>query len=417
MRSHLAPLLAVTSLCAAAACGTAASEPPPAGFGGDGGTAAGGTGGGVSGRAGVGGGGGAGAGGSAASGGGGGIVLDAASDTGGERSCGSITEQATTTPLHLYVMFDKSNSMAGNPGTSKWDYAKNGFIAFAEDAESAGIDVALRFFPRVPDGTPGCDQTAYKNPTVAYGVLPGNSQPLVDAINAEVPNGLSTPTYPALGGAILRSLDTQAAYPNDATAVLLVTDGAPQGPAPTCAGVDPELTQTIADLAAVGLASGVPTYVIAVPGVPADFANAVAAAGGTGQAIVIGTANAEQEFRDAFLKIRGQALPCDLELPPKVVNGQFAYDEVNVIVTPSGGIPSTLEQSASCASADGWRYDDPTTPTRIELCPAACDSLEADYRASITIELGCPTVVVRRAAPPTAGRVPRRRRARCSTCR
>lgn len=395
MRPIRSSISFLATLGVAVSCGEAASEPPPAGFAGSGGTAAGDGGGGTSGGGTGGGGGTAGAGGAAAGSGSGGMLLDAPADTGGEQACGSITEQATTTPLHLYVMFDKSNSMAGNPGTSKWDYSKNGFIAFAEDAESAGIDVALRFFPRQPDATPGCDQTAYKNPTVPYGLLPGNSQALVDAINAETPNGLSTPTYPALGGAILRSLDTKAAYPDDATAVLLVTDGAPQGPASICSGVDPELTQTIADLAGVGFANGVPTYVIAVPGVPADFANAVAAAGGTGQAIVIGTANAEQEFRDAFLKIRGQALPCEFELPPKVVNGQYAYDEVNVVVTPSGGSPGTLKQSADCSSADGWRYDDPTAPTRIELCSAACDSLKADYRASITIELGCPTVVVR----------------------
>ncbi len=358
---------------AIAACSGADEKPSSTVTGGTGGQAAGGT-----------------AGTDSGAGGNGAIAIDAGGDVldldGG---CGLIQKQAQATPLQLYVMVDKSSSMAG----SKWDSAVAGLSAFVNDPASAGISVALSFFPRPADGTPVCDQNAYKTPKVAFDVLPKNAQAILTALAAETPDGLSTPTYPALGGALLGGIEVASNNPGHTAAVLLVTDGVPQGPAPSCGGVDPEDTQAIAGLAqsAANFSPPVLTYVIGLPGVDQTFAHTIAQAGGTTSAILVSTANVQTEFQEALAKVRGQALPCELEIPEEVRSGQIAYDKVNVLFTPGGGTTETIAQTTDCDAAPGWMYG-PDQKTII-LCPEICEKLKADFEAKLDVLLGCKTLV------------------------
>jgi hypothetical protein len=372
MRYRLLGCLIALGALAPAAC-SSADEAPGSGIGGSAATGGGGLGGGT--------------------GGSGALVVDAGADADDpDAGCGLIQEQAKTTPLHLYVMMDKSSSMFG----SKWDAAKAGLEAFVNDPASLGIYVGLGFFPRPADGTPLCDQGAYKTPKVGFDLLPANAGPIVQALAAEQPDGLSTPIYPALGGAILAGIEIASNNPGHTAAVLLVTDGEPQGPAPLCSGVNPEDFQEIAELASKGAASKPPvlTYVIGLPGVNQSFANTVAEAGGTTSAILVSSANVKAEFQQALSKVRGQALPCELEIPDEVKQGEIAFDKVNVILG-SGGKEEKLPQTTDCAALAGWYYVPPATsgddPTKIVLCPSVCDGIKNDFSAKIEILLGCET--------------------------
>ncbi|MCA9627678.1 MAG: VWA domain-containing protein [Myxococcales bacterium] len=366
----------------AAACSGADEAPNQGVSGGSGGAQGGSSGSGANGASG-------GSGGSAGSGGfidaGDGDALDP------DAACGLVTERGQAFPLNLYIMLDKSNSMSGY----KWDAIKDGITAFVNDADSAGLNVALNFFPR--SGPASCDQNLFKEPSVAFGQLPGHAQSIIDAVNGEAPNGLGTTTYPALGGAILKGIENGQNDPTTKNAVLLVTDGNPQWPTqppPTCGSSDnPESTQAIANLAAAGygFTPSVATFVVGLDGVQTNFANAVASAGGSGKAILISSTNAAQEFKDALKKVRGQALPCEYTLPSDVEEGKIAYDQVNVIFTPGTGSQETLLQTEDCNSGGGWYYDDPSMPTQILLCPSACEQVKSDFDAGLDILLGCKT--------------------------
>jgi len=304
---------------------------------------------------------------------------------GGNDTCASIDQQASPTPLNLYIMLDRSSSMAG----SKWDAAKAGITAFTTDGASAGIELAFNSFP---EGAAGCDQTVYKAPAVGWGELPG----IAPAVEAELmtlaADGFSTPMYQALGGALLECVEMAENFPAEAAAVLLVTDGAPQGPMGTCGGVDPEDPQAVADLAEAALDLGVTTFVVGLPGVDQSFANLVAQAGGSGSAILVGNTNVEQEFRDALAQVRGDLLPCEYAIPLEVEMGNVEITQVNVKVGLEGGEPAIVPQNPDC-DGPGWYYDDPQAPTLILLCPATCDAVSTDPNASIQIALGCATVV------------------------
>jgi hypothetical protein len=366
-------LLAVFAVGAAMsfACGSEADDAP--GSGGDGGS-------GGSGGLNVGGG----------TGGSGGTVLDTglndALDPDG--GCFYTKEVGKNTPLQLFIALDKSSSMLG----FKWDAAKAGLISFVKNPTSAGIHVGLKFFPRAGDGTPVCDQKPYSTPDTPFALLPGNAAAIEAAINAAAPDGLSTPTYPALGGAILKGIEIGKNNPGHTAAVLLVTDGAPAGPAPLCQGVDPTSTAEIAKLAASGLSFSVLTFVIGLPGVDQAFANAVAKAGGSNSAILVSNTNVQKEFEDAMGKVRGEALPCEYEIPEKVQKGEISYNLVNVALTPGGGALQILKQTTDCNAGGDWIYSN-TTPKKILLCPSVCAAVKKDYLAQIEIQMGCATVI------------------------
>jgi hypothetical protein len=300
-----------------------------------------------------------------------------------------IYEAANVKPLHLYLMVDLSSSMAG----SKWDAAKAGLDIFLNDPEAAGIDVAVSFFPRPPDAIPACDQMAYKEPVVPFDLLPDNADPILAELEVRTPDAFNSPMYPALGGAILKCIDVVTANPDDVAAVLLVTDGRPEGPAPTCSGVDPEDPTNVAALAAAGLAFDPPiaTFVIGLPGVDLTSANEIAAGGGTDEAIYVGTTDTATQFAEALAKVRGKALACRYDLPSGVLDGTVGLGYVNVALTPGGGMETVLPHNPDC-DGPGWKFDDPANPTSIVLCDASCGLIEDDPIASIEIVLGCPTV-------------------------
>lgn len=310
-----------------------------------------------------------------------------------DAACSATHVEAQAYPLNLYVMLDKSASMDG----PKWNAAKAGLSAFVADARSSGIRVALNFFPRPIDATPACDQRAYSTPRVPFVMLTADAKQITDAIGLESPDGFNTPIWSALGGAILGTIDQMKTRPaNERGAVLLVTDGDPQGPAAVCSGVNPELVDEIAKIAAAGLAASpsIPTFVIGLPGVTQSTVNPIAAAGGSTSAVVVtDTVNTQQAFQDALAAVRGRAVPCDYKLPDKVVSGEIGIGFVNVAYTQGDGSPTqSLGQSAGCTSA-GWRYDDPSHPTKIMLCPQSCSAVQGDSKAKVEVLLGCATII------------------------
>ena len=89
-------------------------------------------------------------------------------------------------------------------------------------------------------------------------------------------------------------------------------------------------------------------------------------------------------------------LPCVFEIPDPPAGMTFDRDLVNVIHTPTGGAMSPfprVETEAACSSSSAWRYDNPSAPTTIMLCPAACTAVTAGP-GMVQIQLGCASLVI-----------------------
>ena len=192
-----------------------------------------------------------------------------------------------------------------------------------------------------------------------------------------------------------------SAHPADKTLIVLVTDGDPgfgiNGAFTTgCMDNDIPHVAAVAMAAKAGTPS-IPTYVI---GVGSDFTNlnAIASAGGTGSAIIVTVTNPTQTapmFQSALDTIRSAALPCEFTIPAPPDGQEIDPNTVNVILQASGGSQTILPFSAMCADPNGWHYDDPTTPTAVELCPTACTAAQGNPMG-VTIAFGCMTA----GAPP-----------------
>lgn len=345
-----------------------------------------------------------GAGGSGGSGlgGSGGGLGDASLDIGSndasdDSACAAITEKAQGKPVDLFILFDKSASMAQPTGMPKWASAKAGLTAFLNDPLSTGIDVALKFFPIT--GVTQCNPlpNVYATLDVPLGPLPMHAMDLVNAFPAQ-PDGSTTPMYPALAGILNSALQSAQANPTHTSAVLFVTDGVPDGPA-KCNGVtDPTDPVVLADLVHNGAIASphVLTFVVGLPGAAFPTLDQIAAAGGTGQSIRLTDSQTVQaEFQKALAQVRGNTLPCEYPIPSKVENGTVDPGLVNVVYTPGGSSTgTTVPQSSTDCAGDGWMYDDPQHPTKITLCPSTCTEVRSDYAGpQIDIQLGCRTII------------------------
>lgn len=322
-------------------------------------------------------------------------------------ACGEGSVAAELTPVNMLVMFDRSGSMNDD---NKWPSATAALTAFFQNPGADGLRVALRFFPHdepamgCSEGS--CDAMACAQPLVSIGTLSAEPAPtdsheeqLVRAIANVLPGGRGgrggggggqgTPIYAALDGALIWASSHKAMHPDETTVVVFVTDGEPNG----CI----ENFDDIASLAAQALAtSAINTYAIGLEGSNQAQMNQLAAAGGTDAGIFIGTgATAEQELLDALNAIRGETLSCDFPVPEaKDASLEVDPSRLNVTFTDGQGKAATfrkVETHGDCADLGAWYYDDLSAPTRIHLCPRACEAVQSDPGAQIEILIGCTT--------------------------
>jgi hypothetical protein len=423
MRAMRATSMVMVSagLFAAASCGNPSdSSPPPSGQGGSqqgsGGSS------GLAGTAVISDAGGkGGSGGSRAGTGGGSIVssVGVSSTDGGSSSlnadaaCVATAQQGEQRPITLLFMMDNSASMnTTDPGQTqtRWELIAAAVPQFLVDPTNAGLFVGLDFFPEpmptmVDAGRRGggnnnnnalCGITDYENLDVPIGDLPGVNSAQVgafaNAILTRVVQG-NTPTTPALQGALASASTWQAAHPDHVVAVVLVTDGQPNG-------CDPNTVTTAAAAAAMGV-SGTPpihTYVLGVGPDVGDL-NSVAVAGGTGPTAYLVTTGGAAALTAALDAIKGSAVACDYKVPD-LTGQQIDYTQVNVQTrvgaTGAPQLPLQVDSAAACGTSPGWYYDVPVVtggpaPTTITLCPASCDPLKQTPNSQLQVLLGCKT--------------------------
>jgi hypothetical protein len=208
---------------------------------------------------------------------------------------------------------------------------------------------------------------------------------------------------PALDGAIRHARDWSVSHPDQTVVTVLATDGLPTECGPNVNGAPAPIEQVL-DIARAGVSDALPvrTFVIGVfpPGDGASLnnVNAIAVAGGTQEAVLIDTSGeVEAEFLDALRQIRSGSLACQFQIP--ATEEVLDYYRVNLLFD-NGSERSQLgfvANEAACAnSPNSWHYDvDPNVarPNAIAVCPAVCDQFQAATSGSITLQLGCQTLL------------------------
>jgi hypothetical protein len=309
-----------------------------------------------------------------------------------QEACATTSAVANATPVDLYMILDRSGSMADN---DSWDEEIQALESFVYDPESTGIGIGLQYMP-LPDL---CNPAAYAMPAVPMGVLTGNAAQVLTSLANSRPYG-GTPLVPALEGAVQYAKARQQSNPERTVVIVLSSDGLPDT---SCAYAGdaglPNTEQNAIQVLSAAAAATPPirTFVI---GIGAQTAlNTFAMAGGTGKAILVGAADGgvtdiEAPLIAALGNIRTQALPCEYTIP-QAEAGTIDPAEVNVTFTPDGQATQDFYGVANAAACQtnnfDWYYDNPASPAHVELCPNTCTQVKAATKAKLQIAYGCTT--------------------------
>jgi len=312
----------------------------------------------------------------------------------GGAACVATESAATLEPIYLAFAFDVSGSMGDDDSAYgddhkralKWDPVVSATGSFFGDPSSSGIHASLTFFPIDAGKDERCDPGSYAKPDVELTELP--SAAFAAALGKAQPDRGGTPTLAVVSGVISSMQDILAQHPNAKHALVLVSDGEPQ----SCK--DNDISSIEAAVAKVK--EQLPTYVIGVANPSGDdnvkALDRIALAGGTEHAFIVATgdpAATKTAFAKAVDSIRQTSVSCSVPLPTPPDGQELDPSKVNVSYT--AGQKMLLIYDPDCARSDGWRYDDASNPSSVELCPPSCDSVEQAKSATLSVEFGCAT--------------------------
>ncbi len=317
-----------------------------------------------------------------------------------DAACASSSQKGEQQGLNAYMMLDYSGSMVG----AKWTGVTNAINSFVGQA-TTGISVGMQYFGLPDQADSGisiggininigdsCDPNVYATPAIEIAPLPGVASMITASLASHTLPNTSTPTGPALQGAIDHATAWAKTHSSDVTIVILATDG---DPSECDNNMGSSLLAEVEAIATAGAAATpkILTFVIGV-GTDTSNLNGIATAGGTGSAFIVDTSmDVSTQFLAALNKIRGAALGCQYKIPaPKA--GSVNFQQVNVQFTPANGkpevVPQVSDKSKCPASGDAWYYDNPANPTEILLCTTTCGTVSAG--GEVDVLTGCQTI-------------------------
>lgn len=343
-----------------------------------------------------------------------------------------VVETITTVkPTVLYIMFDQSMSMAGFPWgqVNLWDPAVEALQAFANDPKSAGLGVALQYFPL---GGGSCSNgSGYSTPEVKVGKLPGRAAAFNKSLTDHNPNGTGTPIEGALRGVTEFCKKYQHDHPDEQCVSVLVTDGKPE-----LAGGCNENTNTLAAIAGAAHDAGVTTFAVGLQGASFPLLDAIADKGGAPDCDsrptrfacdvssgASGLLNALNTIREKVVttdthtethvvthevvhtetrtevhteiveQVQRTSLPCEWAIPESSDSDPFDRNKVNIRLSNEDSQTTFVHVKGQDACvANGWYFDNEEQPTRLIACAEACEDIEAAESSKIDILLGCATI-------------------------
>lgn len=314
----------------------------------------------------------------------------------GDKTCSATSAMAKPLPVDIFVLLDRSNSMRepiADPlvsmtiPPSKWDSMLEALSKFVSSPSAEGIQLGLGMFPA--SGIQQCDQAIYAMPAVPIAALPGVATPFMDAVKMAMPLG-RTPTLPALQGAVQYARQREMTMQRR-VAIALATDGEPN----QCNST----VNAVSNVAQMAAAQGIYTFVIGV-GPSLQNLNAIAMAGGTKMAYLVEMATADQ-LAAAFKAVQMQAsrLACSFMIPPPPAGMSLDPNKVNVRFTATNATNSfdigQVPSRDACGPQGGWYFDNPSNPTRVNLCDASCQKVNGSGEGEIQLLFGCASVVIK----------------------
>jgi hypothetical protein len=335
----------------------------------------------------------------------GGLVNPAGGGTGGLQDggeCAAVSQTATNTylPVDIIWALDTSDSMV-----SELQAVEDNMNIFASTILNQGIDVHVVVIakPGEPDGGDifNPDPGICIDPPLATGSCPGGSKPpnyqhVEDGVGSNNALNKFISNYPNYKPTLRQKALKYFAVVTD--------DEAEDGPNNSAAAFTSSVTNLDPGwfdawkFFGVFCTGGCNVFLACEN--TGDVYNAlVAQTGGVAGDLCGGNSNGFAPVFDALAKsvVDGKQLDCAWAIPPPPMGEQFQKDKVNVSYSPSMGAPQTVYHvttEADCGPQGGWFYDDNASPTKVNVCPTTCATIQADPQGKIDILFGCATLDV-----------------------
>lgn len=331
--------------------------------------------------------------------------------------CTGLAYEAEGLALDMYIVFDHTASMNDPAGgdadcplqlgqaptvNSKWCYATHALAEYFTSPYATGNRAALQFMTVEDFVCEGGPNNGLAYAAVEMTGLPVDpSHTFIQALDQDAPlGGLGTRIEAALHGIADYTVANRAA--GRTMIGVLITDGDPNGCSEDTnqlAGIiDQHYQQT-----------GIRTFIIGMNGASENNLETYARVGGAPEHTDFcgdgpspchywSVGNGEPEaFVAALREIQAAAiLPCEFSIPLPPPDEILDYNLVNITITDSNGVETTLPGVASQADCDpqvgGWYYDVPLpgTPNSMIMCETSCGVAMAADR--IDVSYGCMTV-------------------------
>jgi hypothetical protein len=330
--------------------------------------------------------------------------------------CGGVSARAEVELLPTDVIWaiDTSGSM-----NASYPAIQRALTAFSQKVADAGVDAHIVLLAGAAGGLGGqgfCVPEPLGSGRCGPATAPGG--PAADSREPELLH-LDLPFGSTAGMATL--LDNYDRYkhllrPNARTQLVLTEDGAPpMTAAAVTAHVEGRTSATFTPPWSPGLAAGsyqwngvvcsngtgIGTCLLAF-GLPQTTLDLVQSTGGLVSNLDDAGGAAADPFAELLDKLAetvivGAQVSCDYEIPPAPAGETFDRELVNVAYS-SGMQSITFPRAGAdveCGQEAAWKYDDELAPTRVLLCPAACERVQADPAAQVDVRFGCATELLR----------------------
>jgi hypothetical protein len=298
---------------------------------------------------------------------------------GGEGPCVPKGAKTALRDLDMVLMVDRSGSMTG----PKFDVMRAELDQVANEPWAPGTSFALDYHPA--SAIDICPVQLYDPPEVPLTPVPSSGAVISASLMMQFATGAS-PIQSVVAGALQYASTRQTQQPSHVVVAVLMADTDPNA----CNGSYAEIVGLVQSALAM---SGVRTFAVGFEGITIASLNAVAAAGGTGQAVDLTAPGAMSMLHVELEAIRRRAVPCELDLPPTPDGVTFDPDAVFLGYTPGGmgpeEYPAHVANENACGQSPGWYWDDPVTRTKLVLCSATCDAIKADVAPALQVLFGC----------------------------
>jgi len=330
--------------------------------------------------------------------------------------CAGVTAQAEVEflPTDVIWAIDTSGSMSAS-----FPAIQQALNDFSQRVIDAGIDAHIILLAGAEGGM-GSDTGFCMPPPLGSGQCGAGSTPGRAAADSLEPGflHLDTPFGMTMGIPVL--LDNYESYkhllrPNALTQFVLTEDGPPLATAQQVIDhIEGRASATFTPPWNPPLASGswvfngvickdgigVGTCILALGGVPATALELIEMTGGLVSNLDdAGNGSGQDPFSELLAKLAeavivGAQVSCEYTIPEAPEGETFNRDMVNVIYSNAQQAPvlfPKIPDDKSCDDNQGWQYDDPNSPSKVILCPAACDVVQNDMNAIVDVKFGCET--------------------------